>query len=154
MGVNLEPAELDEFLEQSHTMILSTIRRSGEPFMTPLWYVYMDGCIYFSTPSKSAKVAHLERDARACVLVEEGEQWVDLKAVVLNCDAVFLDQEGEEARRFRERSQIKYQAYRPPSKKMPDATKKHYSGSTILVKLVPRAREVRSWYNQKIRGLT
>ena len=82
MGIQLDQDELDEFLESSHTMILATIRKSGEPFMTPLWYVYMDGAIYFSTPAQSAKVEHLKRDSRVCCLIEEGERWVDLKAVV------------------------------------------------------------------------
>ena len=153
MGVNLEKAELDEFLTNSHTMILSTIRQSGEPFSVPLWYVYMDEAIYFSTPTRSAKVGHLKRDPRACCLIEEGEQWLDLKAVILNCDAEFLDQETTEAERYRERSEAKYAAFRPQMTKAPSATRKHYSGSSTLVKLIPRQTEIRSWYNCKIRGM-
>ena len=153
MGVQLDIEELEAFLTNSHTMVLSTIRQSGEPFMTPLWYVFMDGAIYFSTPTRSAKVGHLKRDPRACCLIEEGEAWVDLKAVVLNCDAEFIDQESEEAANYRALSEVKYKDFRPPMQQAPSATKKHYSGSTTLVKLVPRDQEVRSWYNRKIRGM-
>lgn len=153
MGVRLESEELEEFLTESHTLILSTLRKSGEPFLVPLWYVYMDGAIYFSTPTKSAKIKHLQRDPRACCLVEEGERWVDLKAVVLNCLAEFVDQESEEAARYRQLSQEKYADFRPKLQKAPKATKAHYSGGTTLVKLVPRGKDIRSWYNRKIRGV-
>ena len=121
--------------------------------MVPLWYVYMDGAIYFSTPTKSAKIEHLKRDGRVCCLIEEGKRWADLKAVVLNCEAAFIDQDSEEAVRYRELSAAKYESYRPKLNKAPKATQKHYSGSTTLVKLVPRDKDVRSWYNRKIRGV-
>lgn len=154
MGVQLEAGELEDFLSQSHTMILSTIRQSGEPFMTPLWFVYMEGAIYFSTPTRSAKVGHLKRDPRACCLIEEGEQWLDLKAVVLNCDAEFLDPDGEEADRYRALTAEKYKDYHPVMKKAPKATQQHYSTGTSIIKLIPREQEVRSWYNRKIRGFS
>ncbi len=152
MGVQLDENELTEFLEQSHTMILSTVRQSGEPFLTPLWYVYMDGAIFFRTPSDSAKVKHIKRDPRVCCLIEEGEQWLDLKAVVLTCDAHLVDHESMEFGRFRKRFNQKYELFRPRLDKAPDATKAHYSSGSTLVKLTPRDREIRSWYNRKIRG--
>jgi len=152
MGIQLEKDELEEFLLNSHTLILSTIRKSGEPFMTPLWYVYMDGAIYFSTPSQSAKVDHLKRDPRVCCLIEEGERWVDLKAVVINCDAEFVDKDSDEAAKIQERTSIKYADFRPKMQNAPSATKAHYSDFTY-VKLVPRAHEIRSWYNRKLRGI-
>ena len=152
MGVQLDQRELDEFLERSHTMILSTLKESGEPFMTPLWYVYTNGCIYFSTPSRSAKIKHLKRDPRVCCLIEEEQHWIDLKAVVMSCEAEFVETGSEEATQVRELMDGKYQAFRPQFSKAPSATKKHYSGGTTVVKLVPRQQEIRSWYNRKIRG--
>lgn len=147
MGIQLSPDELAEFLEQSHTLIVSTIRRSGEPLTTPVWYVYLDGAIYFGTPSQSAKVEHLRRDPRVCCLVEEGERWVDLKAVVLTCDAEFVDGTSEEAERIRERTEAKYADF---TVQHTGATADHYR-SVTYVKLIPRESDVRSWYNRKIR---
>lgn len=153
MGVQLNDAELDEFLRRGHTLILGTIRRSGEPFLTPLWYVWDQGAIWFRTPTRAAKVAHLRRDPRVCCLVEEGERWIDLRAVVINGEATIVDNEGQAAERFAELMDEKYQAFRFQMNTAPDATKKHYSGSSTLMKVVPRAGEIRSWYNRKIRGL-
>lgn len=152
MGIALDKEELNEFLENSHTMILSTLRKSGEPFMTPLWYVFMDGAIYFSTPKRSAKVKHMERDPRVCCLIEEGERWVDLKAVILSCIAEPVDSNSEEASKVRERTSSKYAEFSPKLQNASNSTQDHYS-NIIYFKLVPREREVRSWYNRKIKGV-
>ena len=152
MGVQLDSQEMEEFLKSSHTLVLATTRKSGEPFLTPLWYAYHDGAIYIRTPMKSAKVQHIKRDSRVCCMVEEGERWIDLKAVVLNCDAEIVDDE-EIAKKVAEITEEKYREFRSQLKAAPKATKKHYSGSSALIKLVPRDGEVRSWYNQKIRGM-
>jgi len=153
VGIQLNDSELAEFLNQGHTLILGTIRQSGEPFLTPLWYVWDQGAIWFRTPSRAAKVAHLRRDPRVCCLVEEGQRWIDLRAVVINGEAMIVDNEGPIAERFAERMDEKYGAYRFQLNTAPDATKKHYSGGSTLIKVVPRSGEIRSWYNRKIRGL-
>jgi len=150
MGIQLDQDELDEFLESSHTMILATIRKSGEPFMTPLWYVYMDGAIYFSTRSQSAKVKHLKRDPRVCCLIEEGERWVDLKAVVINGNAEFVDTDSDEGARVQERTSIKYADFSP---NIQNSYADKADRTIIYVKVVLREHEVRSWYNRKLRGI-
>lgn len=152
MGVQLDQQEMDEFLKNGHTLILATVRKSGEPFLTPLWYVYHDGAFLIRTPMKSAKVQHIKRDSRVCCMVEEGDKWVDLKAAVINCDAEFV---GDEAlgETFASLMGSKYRGFRPEMKAAPKATKKHYSGSSALIRLVPREGEIRSWYNRKIRGM-
>lgn len=150
MGVQLDEIEIDEFLRDGHTVILATTRQSGEPFMTPLWFVYHEGAIFIQTPAKSAKVQHIKRDKRVCCLVEEGDKWIDLKSVVLNCDAEFIEDEdtaGVIAKLFND----KYKDFRPNMKATPKSTQKHYSRSTALIKCVPREGEIRSWYNRKIR---
>lgn len=152
MGVQLDDQELEQFISNGHTLILGTSRKSGEPFLTPLWYVYRDGALYVRTPSKSAKVQHVRRDARVCCLLEEGERWIDLKAAVLSCNAEIVEDEALCAtidQMFRE----KYAEFTPNLKSAPKATSGHYGGATTTLKLTPRPEEVRSWYNRKIRGM-
>lgn len=150
MGVKLTPEEIDEFLTKGHTLIMATIRKSGEPLLIPIWYVYMDGAFYVGTAMKSPKVAHIKRDPRVCCMVEEGEKWIDLKAVIANCDASLVTDEAT-IKRFNEALAKKYEGFRPPAAKMPDATRKHYASERAVIKLVPRPGEIRSWYNRKIR---
>ena len=115
---------MDDFLTNGHTVILATTRKSGEPFLTPLWFVYDDGVVYLRTRAKSAKVKHIKRDPRVCLMVETGDQWVDLKAVVMNCDAEFVEDEPER-KRIGQMLTDKYAAYRAEVKAAPKATKTH-----------------------------
>jgi PPOX class probable F420-dependent enzyme len=150
MGVRLTQEEINEFLTKGHTVILATIRKSGEPLMTPLWYVYKDGAIYIRTLAKSPKVQHVKRDPRVCCLVEEGEAWIDLKAVIANCDAEVIEDE-QTLKEVGEALGEKYKGFRPDTSKQPNATRKHYSSGSVVIKMTPRPGEVRSWYNRKIK---
>ena len=152
MGIQLTREEVDDYLTNGHTVILATTRKSGEPFMTPLWYVYENGAVYLRTRAKSAKAKHIARDPRVCLMVESGERWVDLQAVIMNCDVEVVDDEAEN-RLIQEMLGEKYAAFRTEIRRAPKATKKHYAASSVVFKCTPREGEVRSWYNRKLRGL-
>jgi PPOX class probable F420-dependent enzyme len=150
MGVRLTEDEMNEFLDAGHTLILSTIRKSGEPWMTPVWYVWMDGAFWIGTAAQSAKAQHIRRDPRVCCLVEQGEKWVDLKAVVANCDASFVEDEALIAR-VQTAIDRKYGPFRLDRSTMPEATQKHYARERAIIRLAPRQDALRSWYNRKLR---
>lgn len=150
MSVRLTQDELDEFLAYGHTLIFTTVRHSGEPFATPMWYVYRDGAFFIRTMERSAKVRHIRRDSRVCCTVETGEAWVDLKAVIANCKAEVLDDEATLAWVSQELDR-KYEGFRRPSSGLPEVTQRHYAADRVVVKATPRPGEIRSWYNRKIR---
>lgn len=150
MGVELDNEELDQFLNDGHTLILATIRKSGEPFLTPIWYVYHDGAFFIRTPAKSAKVQHIKRDPRVCCLLEEGEKWIDLKAAVLSCHAE-IEEDDETCKTIARKFGAKYAEFTPNLESTPKATTEHYSSKTATVKLTPRPDDIRSWFNRKIR---
>ena len=150
MGIELTDDEIASYLETGHTLIISTIRQSGEPFMVPVWYLWRDGAFHVVTFDDSPKVKHLRRDPRACCMVEDGKKWIDLRAVVANCDATIITDPAvvEEVGLALQR---KYADFRAESAKAPAVTKKHYSRAAVVLKLVPRANAIRSWYNRKLR---
>jgi PPOX class probable F420-dependent enzyme len=150
MGVRLTEDEIDEYLASGHTLIIATTRKSGEPFMTPIWYVWMDGSFWVRTGPKSAKVQHIRRDPRVCCMVEEGEAWIDLKAVIANCDATFVE-DPELTARVGEALDAKYAAFKLNRSTLPDATRNHYAGERTFIRMTPRPDEIRSWWNRKIR---
>ena len=150
MGIQLTSEEQDEFLSRGHTIIVATIRKSGEPFMTPVWYVYRDGAFYVRTFDNSPKVQHIRRDSRVCVIVEDGEAWIDLRAVVANCDAEFLTDAALQ-QDIVDAFNVKYEKFSSPPSTKPNATRKHYARELVFIKLTPRPGELRSWYNRKLR---
>jgi PPOX class probable F420-dependent enzyme len=150
MGVQLNDEEIEKFLGSGHTLIVATIRKSGEPFMVPVWYIWRDGAFHVVTFADSSKARHLRRDPRACCMVEDGEKWIDLRAVVANCDATMIDDPAV-IEEIGQALRHKYADFRAESAQAPVATKQHYARKQVVIRLVPRAGELRSWYNRKLR---
>lgn len=148
MGVRMSEEAAWAFLAAGHTAILTTLRRDGWPVSLPLWYVVEDRTIYVATPERSKKVARIRNDDRACLLVEQGQQWAELAAVELPVRATVLEP-GAEADRAGALFAAKYTAFRPAPSRLPKATTKHYSGQAVI-RLDPAGR-VLSWDNAKLR---
>ena len=90
MGVRLTEDEAWAELAAAHTGILTTLRRDGRPVSLPVWFVVLDRHVYVRTPSRTRKVEHVEHDPRATFLVERGERWAELCAVMLHADVTLL----------------------------------------------------------------
>jgi nitroimidazol reductase NimA-like FMN-containing flavoprotein (pyridoxamine 5'-phosphate oxidase superfamily) len=69
--------ESRSFLEEpGHLLRLATVEESGLPLVVPIWFIAEDGRIWFTPRERSMWWAHLQRDARACgVIDEEAAPW-------------------------------------------------------------------------------
>jgi nitroimidazol reductase NimA-like FMN-containing flavoprotein (pyridoxamine 5'-phosphate oxidase superfamily) len=150
VGITLDEAEIRAFLEQSHTGILTTLRRDGFPVSLPTWFAALEGRIYLNTPSKTKKLTRIRNDPRASFLVESGLAWRELKAVMFY-GRVAEFAEGEETLRAKVRALLdeKYRGFRTERRRQPDATRKHYSGGVMLC-FEPEGEPI-SWDNSKLR---
>jgi PPOX class probable F420-dependent enzyme len=148
MGVQLSEEEAWEYLGASHTGIVTTLRRDGWPVSLPVWFVALGRAIYFRTPPKTRKVARLRRDDRVSFLVEGGEAWKELKAVVVTGRARILEP-GEESERALAAIQQKYAGYVSARAALPEATRRHYE-AFVVVRIDP-AQALLSWDNARIR---
>jgi PPOX class probable F420-dependent enzyme len=84
--IKMSEAEVGAFLEEERTVICATIGADGFPHLMPLWYVVRDGRVWSWTFAKSQKVRNLERDPRATLQVEAGDDYPQLRGVMLKCD--------------------------------------------------------------------
>jgi hypothetical protein len=87
-AVTMSDQEVGAFLEAQRTVICATNGRSGWPHLMPLWYLVRDGQIWSWTYAKSQKVRNLERDARATLQVEAGEQYHELRGVMIEAETI------------------------------------------------------------------
>ena len=149
MPVTLDPAEVDDFLAKGHTLVFTTIDKDGYPHSSPLWYVYMDGNIYVRGRAKSQKAANIARNANVCGLVETGELWRELKAVMIRGEAEEVIDDDELAR-FTQELTDKYADFREPQQNLPPRTQQHYSTSSRHWKIIPK-KKLATWDNRKIR---
>jgi PPOX class probable F420-dependent enzyme len=83
----LTPTELVELLEAERVAIVTSLGPRGWPHSMPLWFVPRDGELWVWTYAKSQKVRNLERDPRATVLVETGEDYTELRGAMIEAEA-------------------------------------------------------------------
>jgi PPOX class probable F420-dependent enzyme len=84
--IRMTGEEVAAFLDEQRVVVCATNGRDGFPHLMPLWYVVRDGELWAWTFAKSQKVRNLERDARASLQVEAGEEYQELRGVMLKCD--------------------------------------------------------------------
>lgn len=90
--IQLTPEEIDAFLAEQKTIILVSNGKDGYPHPMPMWFCFdPDGTVYCTTFRKAQKVLNLQRDPRAALLVESGEQYSDLKSVLIYSKAEIVD---------------------------------------------------------------
>ena len=82
--IHMTEAEVRAFLEERHTIIVTSNGPRGFPHPMPMWFLLdEDGAVRMTTFAKSQKVLNLRRDPRAAVLAESGERYEELRGVVL-----------------------------------------------------------------------
>ena len=148
MGVRLSEDEAWERIEAAHTGILTTLRKDGRPVPLPLWFGVLGRAIYINTPAGSKKVKRMRNDKRATFLVESGKAWVELSAVILQGELTEVTDPDEKAR-VEAVINAKYREYRIPMKKVPDATRDHYTVEMAMFRFDPVEKPV-TWDNARI----
>jgi PPOX class probable F420-dependent enzyme len=84
--------EISGFLEDQLKVQVATIGRDGAPHLSTLYYVLDAGRIAFWTYGSSQKVVNLRRDPRITCLVEDGEDYFELRGVSISGRARLLEE--------------------------------------------------------------
>jgi PPOX class probable F420-dependent enzyme len=79
----MTPEEIAAFLDEQKVVICASNGVHGWPHLMPLWYLVKDTEIWAWTYAKSQKVKNLERDPRATLQVEDGEEYTKLRGVMI-----------------------------------------------------------------------
>ncbi|HEX2085198.1 MAG TPA: TIGR03618 family F420-dependent PPOX class oxidoreductase [Solirubrobacteraceae bacterium] len=88
--IKMTEEEVAAFLDEQRVVVCATNGRDGFPHLMPLWYLVRDGELWAWTFAKSQKVRNLERDPRATLQLEDGEQYHELRGVMLKCDVELI----------------------------------------------------------------
>jgi PPOX class probable F420-dependent enzyme len=88
--IKLTAEELDELIETERIVVISSLGPRGWPHAMPLWYVPRQGEVWIWTYAKSQKVKNLERDPRATLLIETGEEYGELRGVQIEANAEII----------------------------------------------------------------
>jgi nitroimidazol reductase NimA-like FMN-containing flavoprotein (pyridoxamine 5'-phosphate oxidase superfamily) len=86
--VRMSPEEERAYFASRSRVIVVTNGTGGMPHAVPMNYgLDPEGRIVITAFRKSQKIRNLERDPRATLLVESGETYPELRAVMAWCDA-------------------------------------------------------------------
>jgi len=65
------PERQEEFLATMPNVIVATVRRTGLPQVTPVWYLWTGEEFWISCAASTAKVHNLRRDARIVLCIDD-----------------------------------------------------------------------------------
>ncbi len=114
----LSPEEQLDLLESQRVVVISSHGPRGWPHSMPMWFALRepqsepltDGPpmeVWIWTYAKSQKVRNLERDPRATLLVETGEEYLELRGVQLECEVEVI-RETERVAEFGKQLTVRY----------------------------------------------
>ena len=143
----MSPQEVAAFLDEQRVVICATNGAGGWPHLMPLWYVVRRGDLWAWTYAKSQKVRNLERDARATLEIEDGEQYDQLRGVMIEADTTI----HRDANLVAEFGAELFRRYANGSggAKMPDALRAH-AAKRVALQFV--AQRTATWDHRKLGG--
>ena len=94
-AVKMTEEELAEFLEANLKVQVATVGPDGQPHLTTLFYVMVDGQMFFWTYGRSQKIQNLRRDPRITCLVEDGVDYFELRGATIFGKARLLEDYDE-----------------------------------------------------------
>jgi len=90
--IQITDQEKKDYLNSEKTLIIVSNGKDGYPHPMPMWFYADDaGNFYCTTFRKSQKVLNFQRDPRATLLVESGEEYAQLKSLLVYATCVVID---------------------------------------------------------------
>ncbi|WP_433350384.1 pyridoxamine 5'-phosphate oxidase family protein [Microtetraspora malaysiensis] len=81
--IAMSDEEVAGLLGEDRKLQLGTINPDGTPHMVTMFYGLVDGKIAFWTYGKAQKARNIERDQRVTCLIEDGDDYAELRGVML-----------------------------------------------------------------------
>jgi nitroimidazol reductase NimA-like FMN-containing flavoprotein (pyridoxamine 5'-phosphate oxidase superfamily) len=81
-SIAMTPDEVDDFLRTERTCRVASVR-GGRPHVSPLWFLWHDGALWLNSVVDSRRWRDLLRDPAVAVVVDAGEDYLQLRGVEL-----------------------------------------------------------------------
>ena len=94
-AVKMTDEELTDFLVANMKVQVATIGPDGTPHLSTLFYVVDNGNLAFWTYGRSQKIVNLRRDPRITCLVEDGEDYFELRGATITGKARLIEDYDE-----------------------------------------------------------
>ncbi|MCP3821357.1 pyridoxamine 5'-phosphate oxidase family protein [Streptomyces sp. A3M-1-3] len=88
--IMMTPGDLDTFLAERRTCRVATVSEDGRPHVSALWFAWDGSSLWLYSITRSRRWVDLRRDPRIAVVVDDGEEYGELRGVELSGTAVFV----------------------------------------------------------------
>ncbi|MBX9426534.1 pyridoxamine 5'-phosphate oxidase family protein [Streptomyces lateritius] len=86
----MTPAELDSFLAEQRTCRVATVSADGRPHVSALWFAWDGSSLWLYSLTRSRRWTELRADPRVAVVVDDGEEYGELRGVELSGTVDFV----------------------------------------------------------------
>jgi len=142
--IQLTPDEQAAFFRERKKAALATIDKDGYPHVVAMNYFARDGAFYMTSYGKAQKVLNVRRNPKVALMVEAGDEYSELRGVMIRGRCEIL--EGEAAVRAAFEGRAEAQANPAPVNPGAAAT----APKRVVLKIVPE--KVVSWDHRKLGG--
>ena len=150
--IKLSDEEIAEYLHSSRTIILVSNGKNGFPHPMPMWYLQdEDGRILMTTFRKSQKTFNLKRDPRVALLVESGDNYAELKSVLIEATAEIIDDLETTIDTMFKLSVHRGEATADQEEAMKDALRNGVGKKRLVIRFHPES--IMSWDHNKLAGV-
>jgi nitroimidazol reductase NimA-like FMN-containing flavoprotein (pyridoxamine 5'-phosphate oxidase superfamily) len=145
--VAMSREEVWRFLESQRRVYLGFSMDNGYPHVTPIWFVILGEKIYMRAQDYKVKVG-LAENGKACVVIDDGDQYRELRGAVLWGRSRLLHDEAQIAEISNE-FEKKYSQRQWKASDMPrDWVNERQKESRAYIEFSPE--KVDSWDNRKV----
>ncbi|MFG3498928.1 pyridoxamine 5'-phosphate oxidase family protein [Streptomyces sp. NPDC047928] len=88
--IMMTPDELDAFLTERRTCRVATVSADGRPHVSALWFAWDGTSLWLYSLTRSRRWAELRRNPSIAVVVDDGEEYGELRGVELSGTAVVV----------------------------------------------------------------
>jgi PPOX class probable F420-dependent enzyme len=142
--IQLTPDEQAAFFRERKKAALATVDKDGYPHVVAMNYFARDGAFYMTSYGKAQKVINVRRNPKVALMVEAGDEYSELRGVMVRGRCEIL--EGEAAVRAAFEGRAVAQA--SPAPVNPGAAAS--APKRVVLKIVPE--KIVSWDHRKLGG--
>ncbi len=144
--IRMSDEEVWRFIEASSKLQLATLNRDGSPHLVTMHFAIAGGAIILDTYAKAQKALNMMRDARVALLMEAGEEYRDLRGVVVSGRATRVE-DFDESCELKARIQGRYSPASARDELLANARKSR--AKRVVFRITPA--KITSWDHRKVR---
>jgi len=142
--IRLSPDEQAALFRERKKAALATIDKDGFPHVVAMNYSARDGVFYMPSYGKAQKVVNIRRNPKVALMIEAGDEYAELRGVMIQGRCEILEDEGSVRAAFGARAETQVRSSPVQPGALASAPKR------VVLKIVPE--KVVSWDHRKLGG--